>query len=203
MGQGRMTSLKALGRIENMQTMRGLLCAGLASCVFFASSAWCETIRGKVVAIADGDTITVLDAQRVQHKIRLAGIDAPEKKQAFGQRAKQHISALVFSRIVDVEAEKKDRYKRTVGKVMVDGQDVNLAMVVAGLAWHYKQYEREQSVSDRLLYSSAERDSRQARRGLWRDTDPMAPWDWRKASRQEKLLNGAKPYESTAANGER
>lgn len=198
-----MTSLKALGRIENMQTMRGLLCAGLASCVFFASSAWCETIRGKVVAIADGDTITVLDAQRVQHKIRLAGIDAPEKKQAFGQRAKQHISALVFSRVVDVEAEKKDRYKRTVGKVMVDGQDVNLAMVVAGLAWHYKQYEREQSVSDRLLYSSAERDSRQARRGLWRDSDPMAPWDWRKASRQEKLLNSAKPYESAAANGER
>lgn len=198
-----MTNMKAPGGIVNMQTMRRVLWAGLAGGVFFVSSAWSETIRGKVVAIADGDTITVLDAQRVQHKIRLAGIDAPEKKQAFGQRSKEHISALVFNRIVDVEAEKKDRYKRTVGKVMVDGQDVNLAMVVAGLAWHYKQYEREQSASDRLLYSRAERDSRQARRGLWRDTDPMAPWDWRKASRQEKLLNGVKLYESVAANGER
>lgn len=186
-----------------MQTMRRALCAGLASGVLFVSSAWSETIHGKVVAITDGDTITVLDAQRVQHKIRLAGIDAPEKKQAFGQRAKEHISSLVFSRTVDVEAEKKDQYKRTVGKVIVDGQDVNLAMVVAGLAWHYKQYEREQSASDRLLYSSAESESRQARRGLWQDTDPMAPWDWRKASREEKLLNGAKPYESAAANGER
>lgn len=198
-----MANMKAPGGIVNTQAMRHVLCAGLVSGVLFVSSAWSETIRGKVVAITDGDTITVLDAQRVQHKIRLAGIDAPEKKQAFGQRAKQHISALVFSRIVDVEAEKKDRYKRTVGKVMVDGKDVNLAMVVAGLAWHYKQYEREQSASDRLLYSSAESESRQARRGLWRDTDPMAPWDWRKASRQEKLLNGAKPYELAAANGER
>jgi endonuclease YncB( thermonuclease family) len=198
-----MANMKALGRIVTMEAMRSVLCAGLASGVLFVSSAWSETVHGKVAAIADGDTITVLDAQRVQHKIRLAGIDAPEKKQAFGQRAKEHISALVFSRHVDVEAEKKDRYGRTVGKVMVDGQDVNLVMVAAGFAWHYKQYEREQSASDRLLYSRAEEDARQARRGLWRDTDPMAPWDWRKASREEKLMNGAKPYESAAANGER
>lgn len=183
-----------------MLAMRRFFCTGLACGVLFASSAWSETIRGKVVAIADGDSITVLDAQWDQHKIRLAGIDAPEKKQAFGQRAKEHISALLFSRSVAVEAEKKDRYGRTVGKVLVDGQDVNLAMVAAGFAWHYKQYASEQSATDRLIYDQAERVSRQTRRGLWRDPDPTAPWDWRKASRKGKHLTDVQPHESNRAS---
>ena len=134
---------------------------------------------GTVVGVVDGDTIDVLDDQRAQHKIRLAGIDAPEKAQAFGQQSKEHLSSLVFGRQVLVETGKRDRYGRTVGKVVIDGQDANLSLVAAGLAWHYKKYQGEQSPADRLLYADAEQDARVARRGLWQDAAPTAPWDWR------------------------
>jgi endonuclease YncB( thermonuclease family) len=147
--------------------------------MLLAAPSWAQVIAGTVVSIADGDTITVLDGQRVQHKIRLAGIDTPERGQPFGQRAKEHLSQLVFGKSVEVETEKKDRYGRQVGKVYADGRDVNLAMMVAGFAWHYKKYESEQSASDRLLYSSAELDARAAKRGLWSDPHFIAPWDWR------------------------
>lgn len=147
--------------------------------VFWSSFAFPGTLVGQVVRVTDGDTIAVLDSHRTQHKVRLAGIDAPEKAQAFGQRSKEHLSSLVFGKLVTVETEKLDRYGRTVGKVVIDGRDANLAMVVDGLAWHYKKYESEQSPSDRLLYSDAEREARETRRGLWRDAAPTAPWDHR------------------------
>lgn len=134
---------------------------------------------GTVVGVVDGDTITVLDDQRIQHKIRLAGIDAPEKAQAFGQQSKEALSALVFGHRVKIEKGKRDRYGRTVGKVIIDGSDANLSMVVAGMAWHYKKYQGEQSQSDRHLYADAEREAREASRGLWQDAAPTAPWDWR------------------------
>lgn len=157
-----------------------LLRTGIASfAVFWSSFAFTGTVDGQVVGVTDGDTITVLDGQRTQHKVRLAGIDAPEKVQAFGQRSKEHLSSLVFGRQVKVETEKQDRYGRTVGKVLVDGRDANLAMVVAGLAWHYKRYEGEQSATDRLLYAAAEQEAREARRGLWHDQVVTAPWDHR------------------------
>lgn len=136
-------------------------------------------LEGRVVGVTDGDTITVLDSSNRQHKIRFAGIDAPEKNQPYGQRAKEHLSELVFNRQVNVETEKKDRYGRTVGKVLVGGRDTNLAMVVEGYAWHYKKYQAEQSPDDRLLYDSAEREARAARRGLWADPDPIPPSEWR------------------------
>lgn len=159
---------------------RLLIRIGFASlAILWAGLAFAGTLAGQVVGVTDGDTITVLDDQRTQHKIRLAGIDAPEKAQAFGQRSKEHLSSLVFGKQVTVETEKQDRYRRTVGKVIIDGRDANLAMVVAGLAWHYKKYESEQSPSDRLLYAAAELDAREARRGLWRNQDATAPWDHR------------------------
>lgn len=142
-----------------------------------------DIITGRVVAIADGDTVTVLDSFNDQHKIRLAGIDAPEKKQAFGMRSKESLSDLVFDKPVLVETSKKDRYGREVGKILVDGVDANLMQVTRGFAWHYKAYEREQSVNDRRLYDFAESEARVARRGLWRDVDPVPPWDFRKAKR--------------------
>lgn len=142
-----------------------------------------QNLEGLVVAITDGDTLTVLDAQKVQHKIRLAGIDTPERRQPFGQRAKEVLSALVFQQQVQVITEKKDRYRREVGKVIKDGRDVNLAMVVNGLAWHYKKYASEQSASDRLLYASAEDEARSMRRGLWADPKAIPPWEWRAGMR--------------------
>ncbi len=97
-----------------------------------AIAAQTATITGRVVGVHDGDTITVLDASRQQYKIRLAGIDAPEVKQAFGTRSKQNLSSLIFNKQVKIEWEKHDRYGRTLGVVLVNGHDVNLEQVRAG-----------------------------------------------------------------------
>jgi len=154
-----------------------------------------DTLRGEVVAVADGDTITVLDAQHQTHKIRLAGIDAPEKKQPFGQVSRQHLADLAWRHVVRVEWQHLDRYGRIIGQVWcvvpgpgpVPGQDVgqeqdlNLAQVRAGLAWHYKQYAREQAPLDRQAYAAAEDAARAAQRGLWADAAPVAPWVFRHA----------------------
>jgi endonuclease YncB( thermonuclease family) len=140
-------------------------------------------VDGMVVGVSDGDTITVLDDARAQRKVRLAGIDAPEKRQAFGNRSKQSLSDCAFGRRAHVEGEKTDRYGRLVGKVVVEGVDCNLRQVEAGLAWHYKQYQREQSPEDRLAYAQAEERARERRAGLWRDEDPQAPWNFRRVRR--------------------
>lgn len=140
-------------------------------------------IEGRVVGVADGDTLTVLDSANTPHKIRLAGIDAPEKKQAFGARSKQSLSDLVFDRQVIVQSDKRDRYGREVGTVLVNGKDANLEQVTRGFAWHYKAYEREQSTNDRKLYDFAEQQARAGRRGLWADVDPVPPWDFRHSKR--------------------
>jgi endonuclease YncB( thermonuclease family) len=121
----------------------------------------------------------VLDATKTQHKIRLAGIDAPEKAQAFGQRSKESLSDLLFDQRVTVETSKRDRYGRSVGTVLVDGLDANLEQVKRGMAWHYKTYEREQSPQERQDYAKAEEVARAARVGLWKDAQPVPPWDFR------------------------
>lgn len=142
--------------------------------------------EGRVVGVSDGDSITVLDSAKRQHKVRLAGIDAPELKQAFGQASKRSLSALVFGKTVVVETEKRDRYDRQIGKVLVEGRDVNLAQIEAGFAWHYKQYATEQSAIDQKLYAEAESDARSSRRGLWQDRNPQAPWDFRRQQRESR-----------------
>lgn len=147
------------------------------------SGASAETLQGVVVAIQDGDTLTLLDDSKTQHRIRLAGIDAPEKGQPFGQLSTEGLSGLVFRHDVAVEWKKRDRYGRVVGKVILSGRDVNLAQVEAGLAWHYLDYAREQSPTDRDLYSQAESRARDANLGLWRDAAPVAPWAFRKSKR--------------------
>lgn len=159
----------------------------LVSIFLLVATQWshAEVISGKVVRVADGDTITVLDAQMTQHKIRLAGIDAPERRQAFGHRAQEFLASLVASQQVDIETEKTDKYGRSVGKVLLQGRDVNLAVLVAGLAWHYKAYESEQTPEDRMLYASAEQDAREQRKGLWVDPSPEPPWTWRHLAREK------------------
>ena len=143
-------------------------------------------LEGRVVGVTDGDTLTVLDVDRRQHEIRLEGIDAPEKHQAFGSRAKESLSEMSFGKHVEVQTRKKDRYGRTVGKVLVDGVDVNLEQVRRGLAWHYKEYQREQSMSDRTMYGAAETEARGQRRGLWTDPEPIPPWEFRRKARSGK-----------------
>ncbi|MDX6578002.1 MAG: hypothetical protein QOE96_3955 [Blastocatellia bacterium] len=141
---------------------------------------------GRVVRIADGDTLTLLDSSNTQHRIRLEGIDAPESHQAFGTQSKRSLSDMVFGKDVTVVYQKTDQYGRLVGKILIDGMDVNLAQVRAGMAWHYKEYEREQSVEDRDLYAKAEDEARADRRGLWQDADPVEPSAFRKEEKRER-----------------
>lgn len=156
----------------------------LASFLSTASAANWQVIEGKVVGVSDGDTITVLTRDNDQHKVRLMGIDAPEKSQPFGQRAKQRLSDLAYGKLVSIEFSKRDRYGRIVGKVLDErGRDVNLAVVEAGLAWWYVAYQREQAPEDRDLYSAAEDRARSGSVGLWGDREPVAPWDYRKVLR--------------------
>lgn len=143
-----------------------------------------ETISGRVVGISDGDTVTVLDSANTQYKIRLSGIDAPEKKQPFGQVAKKTLSDLIYDKHVDVSYSKSDRYQRVLGKILLANQDVNLEMLKSGMAWHYKKYQKEQPFEDRISYHNAETAARNQKRGLWVETNPIAPWDFRKAKRE-------------------
>jgi endonuclease YncB( thermonuclease family) len=144
------------------------------------SNASASTILGTVIAVSDGDTITVLDKSRSSHKIRLTGIDAPEKSQAFGQASKQTLSNLIYLQTVKVEWEKKDRYGRVLGKVIHQGRDINLEQVQRGMAWHYKDYIRDQSIEDRNLYAEAELKAREQKTGLWKDLDPVKPSEYRR-----------------------
>ena len=155
-----------------------------------AQASLADTYLGRVVGISDGDTITVLDVANMQHKIRLIGIDAPEKKQAFGSVSRQSLADLIFGKTVTIETSKVDRYKRELGKVWIGSADANLEQVRAGLAWHYKQYEREQPFGDRRAYALAEREAQTARRGLWREPAPIPPWEFRKTVRVNRSAQG-------------
>lgn len=157
-------------------------------CLFtlFASVAMSQT-KGKVVAVADGDTFTLLTDDKKQVKVRLHGIDCPEKKQAFGERAKQFTSSLVFQKKVTVKVKSKDRYKRTVGIVYVDGKCLNEELLKNGYAWHYRQYDKNPE------WKRMETEARAAKLGLWQDKNPQAPWEFRKSKKAP-----AKSAKSTA-----
>lgn len=142
------------------------------------------TIEGRVVGISDGDTITILDAGNRQHKIRLSGIDAPESHQAFGQKSKANLSALVFNRQVIAECTKTDKYRREICKVLVGDIDANLEQVKAGMAWWYRHYANEQPRQDQEAYEAAEFNAKIRRLGLWADKNPTPPWDWRHGNRR-------------------
>lgn len=135
-------------------------------------------LEGKVVGITDGDTVTVL-VDRREVKVRVAGIDAPEKKQPFGQRSKEHLSDCAFGKSVAVEWNKTDRYGRTIGKVLADGVDCGLRQIQDGFAWHYKAYVNEQSATDRAAYAEAESQAQARKTGLWSDPHPIPPWEFR------------------------
>jgi micrococcal nuclease len=136
----------------------------------------------KVVGVYDGDTITGLDDSKTQFKIRLDAIDAPELGQPFGQASKKALSEKVFGKDVVVIAKTKDKYGRTVGHVMIDGRDVNLEMLDAGMAWDYKHYDHNARLA------RAEEEARAAKKGLWADESSVPPWDWRKEHQRGKAL---------------
>lgn len=138
------------------------------------SLAFSATIRGEVIKIADGDTLTILTADQLPVKVRLVDIDAPERHQAFGTRSRQALSAMCFKKTAEVQIFKLDRYGRIVGRVFCDNKDTSVEQVKSGMAWVYDQY-----VTDLSLYP-LQNNAKEKKLGLWKDNDPVPPWDFRK-----------------------
>lgn len=140
-----------------------------------------ELVPGRVVGVHDGDTLTLLTAEKKSIRVRLYGIDAPETKQPFGSRAKEALSGLVFGKDVRIEVVDKDRYGRTVGRVSLGNTNVNEEMVRRGFVWWYRDFAKR----DKTL-KSAESEAMAAKRGLWSEPNPIAPWQWRRNEAAER-----------------
>lgn len=136
-------------------------------------------LRGVVVGVTDGDTLTVLVAKK-QVKVRLADIDAPESRQPFGARAKQSLSKLCFKKESRLETQGKDRYRRTIATVYCAGVNANAEQVRQGMAWVFDRYASPNSA----LYA-VQNEAKAARRGLWADPRPVPPWEWRQRQREK------------------
>lgn len=161
-----------------------ILTFGLLASVFAAQSQQSQDVTppkpfsGKVVSIADGDTITVIH-DKTKYRIRLNGIDAPETKQAFGTKAKKILGDKVFDQEVKIEWKTMDKYNRIIGEVYLGDRRICLEMVAEGYAWHYKQYSKDQELA------KAEKEAREAKKGLWVDPDPIPPWEFRKKKKNK------------------
>ena len=180
--------VSANGRTANVHNLSGsFVGAVLAGFLLTATLACAEQprfvdeLQGKVVSVADGDTVTVL-VNKEQVRVRLEGIDAPESNQSFGARAKQALSGLVFGKTVTVKKTGTDRFGRTLGVIMVGDTDANAKMIEDGWAWHYKQYNKENRLAQ------LEDAARQAKRGLWADPSPLAPWEFRARQRAPRAV---------------
>ena len=145
----------------------------LAISVALAGAAAAEEFEGRVVGITDGDTIKVLRAGRAE-TVRLQGVDAPEKRQAYGERARRFAADLSFDQTVVVRATGRDRNGRLLGEVVLpDGRSLNQELVRAGYAWWFRKYSRD------VRLAHLEDEARQGRRGLWADQAPEPPWEYR------------------------
>ena len=166
----------------------------LITLLFVSPSDLATDLVGKVVGVSDGDTITVL-VDKKPIKIRLEGIDAPEAKQSFGNRSKQALSDLVFGKEVRVKKTGEDRYGRSLGFVSRDGIDINAKMIQDGWAWHYKKYNRDSKLADLEL------EARVAKRGLWAEANPLAPWDFRDRQKPKQAAStGGGHWLNTSSN---
>lgn len=138
-----------------------------------------KSLKGKVVRVSDGDTIVLLDDDNTQHRIRLDGIDAPEKGQPFGKKATDFVKELVASKVVRVEWEKKDRYGRILGFVFVENVNVNKELLKNGLAWHYKFFNSD------VELAALEARAKKEKLNIWSEKNPIEPYVWRKRSKKK------------------
>ncbi len=153
--------------------------------LLLSGPAMSSELQGRVVAIADGDTFTLLTADKQQIRIRLAEIETPESGQPYGNRAKQALSQLVFGKDVRVEVQTIDRYGRTVGRPYVGNVDVCAELVENGFDWAYRQYLRDPELLE------LENDARESNKGLWSllEYERIAPWDWRRGKRTPTIVS--------------
>lgn len=159
----------------------------------FVFSVLAQTLlTGKVTTVVDGDTIKVLTQAGQNSEIRLEGIDAPESRQAFGSESTKNLSKLISDKTVNLTCTGIDQYGRLTCKVQLpDGTDVDLYQIQTGMAWHYKQFQRLQSATDRQEYGAAEDAARRARIGLWADAHPVQPQDFRHRTQSQMCLDNS------------
>ncbi|ECQ4629173.1 thermonuclease family protein [Salmonella enterica] len=139
------------------------------------------TLTGRVVRVIDGDTVVVLTAPATEVRIRLAGIDAPEKGQPYGQRARQFLASRVAGRVVEISGDSRDRYGRTPGTIWTDGRDINAELVCSGIAWAYRVRNEVQNPA----CLQCENTAREQKKSLWQEPSPVPPWQWRKQLRPD------------------
>ena len=165
----------------------------ILGCCCLCLSACAEELHGRVVRVADGDTVTILSGGSAQHKIRLYGIDAPESHQAFGQKSRERLAHYVSGKDVTVKWKSKDKYGRILGTVWLGSTDINLQMLRDGFAWHYKRFDTNP------VYAAAESEARAARRGLWVDPNPVPPEEFRHGGKSTVSVGRAVPSAPSAA----
>lgn len=185
---------KFLNRYMQKKHLGQATLAALLLCAISGLAQAATLLHGKVVRVADGDTITVLDSRKTQHKIRLQGIDAPESRQAFGTASKKSLAELVAGQQVEVRLQQRDRYDRWLGTVWVAEPscrqrncpftvDVGHVQLTRGMAWWYRAYAKEQSPQEASAYRYAEKTARARKVGLWQSKKPMPPWTYRRKYR--------------------
>ena len=159
----------------------------LITVVFFISTCGVTPEDGsqvklyEVVGVSDGDTLTILlEPEKKEQKIRLATIDAPEYRQAFGRRSRQNLADLVFRKRVSYKEISRDRYGRIIAEVFVGDRNINVEQIRSGFAWHYKRHERQQTFAERAVYSQAEDYAKENRLGIWQVDNPVPPWVYRR-----------------------
>ncbi|SUA36320.1 nuclease [Neisseria zoodegmatis] len=157
----------------------------------YSGQALAQNISCTVVGIADGDTLTCLTASKQQIKVRLNQIDAPEKKQAFGNASKKKLSSLVFQKNVLLKTDGTDKYGRTIAEVFSDGQNVNKEMVRSGYAWAYRKYLKDSQ------YLQLEKQARAASLGLWSEPNPIYPSEFRHGERPKTVTSSVQPKQAS------
>ncbi|ACD90440.1 nuclease (SNase domain protein) [Chlorobium limicola DSM 245] len=174
----------------SMLFFRNRLCLFILPFLFLFAACNDASESAKVVRIADGDTITILHADNTQERIRLYGIDCPEKSQSFGNSARKFTGSLVFGKQASIRSMDRDKYGRTVAWVYVGEKNVNEELVRAGYAWHYRQHSNDAGL--RRL----EHEARKAKRGLWSESNPVPPWEYRQGVRYRASESNAEVQQS-------
>lgn len=163
--------------------MRKILAAALCAALLHLSPAEAATLTGHVVRVPDGDTITIVDNAKRKIRVRFLGIDSPEKNQKYGIACGRNLYDKIYGETVTVDYRKQDQYGRVLGTVFLGDRNINLEQVSEGCAWFYKQYARDVGIALRRAYRNAESEARANRLGLWKDSDPTPPWEFRRQQR--------------------
>lgn len=152
--------------------------------LFIGVISFATTIKGRVIKVSDGDTITLLKDNNKKVKIRFYGIDAPEKTQEYGIKSLDSLRKLIDNKTVEVEVKDKDRYGRFVGVVYYNNLNVNLNILEKGDAWWYREYSK-----GNLEFSNAEKKAREEKLGLWKEGNPTPPWEYRRRNRSRNIYS--------------